>query len=129
MLRILSAVFVVLHGLVHMWYVALSQGWVEFEPEMGWTGESWLLSRFLGESATRSLASIVFIVATLAFVVSGVGTLFNAGWWRSALLASAIFSTAMVVLYWDGSFEMIVQKGLIALLINAGILVAVLLVR
>jgi hypothetical protein len=112
-----------------MWYVALSQGWVEFEPEMGWTGESWLLSRFLGESATRSLASIVFIVATLAFVVSGVGTLFNAGWWRSALLASAIFSTAMVVLYWDGSFEMIVQKGLIALLINAGILVAVLLVR
>jgi hypothetical protein len=60
-------------------------------------------------------------LATLAFVVSGAGTLVQADWWRSGLLGSAIFSSAMVFLYWDGSLEMIVQKGLIALLINAGI--------
>jgi hypothetical protein len=52
MLRFLIGIFIVLHGLVHLWYVVLSQGLVEFEPEMGWTGESWLLSRLLGESAT-----------------------------------------------------------------------------
>lgn len=127
MLRILSAIFVVLHGLVHLWYVSLSLSLVEFEPEMGWTGESWLLSRFLGESVTRPLAGVVFTLATLVFVVSGAGMLVNAGWWRAGLIGSAIFSTAMVVLYWDGSFEMIVEKGLIALLINAGIIVAVLL--
>ena len=127
MLRILSAIFIVLHGLVHLWYVSLSTGLVEFEPEMGWTGESWLLSHFLGESVTRPLAGVVFILATLVFVVSGAGMLVNAGWWRGGLIGSAIFSTAMVVLYWDGSFEMIVEKGLIALLINAGIIVAVLL--
>jgi hypothetical protein len=129
MLRILSAIFVVLHGLVHLWYVSLSLGLVEFEPEMGWTGESWLLSRFLGESVTRPLASVVFTLATLVFVVSGAGMLVNTGWWRAGLIGSAIFSTAMVVLYWDGSFEMIVEKGLIALLINAGIIVAVLVTK
>lgn len=128
MLRILSAIFIVLHGLVHLWYVSLSTGLVEFEPEMGWTGESWLLSRFLGESVTRPLASVVFTLATLVFVVSGAGMLVNTDWWRAGLIGSAIFSTAMVMLYWDGNFEMIVEKGLIALLINAGIIVAVLVV-
>lgn len=38
------AVFLVLHGLVHLWYVVLSQGWVEMEDAMGWNGQSWLLS-------------------------------------------------------------------------------------
>jgi hypothetical protein len=129
MLRILSAIFIVLHGLVHLWYVSLSTGLVEFEPEMGWTGESWLLSRFLGESVTRPLASVVFTLATLVFIVSGAGMLVDTGWWRAGLIGSAVFSTAMVVLYWDGSFEMIVEKGLIALLINAGIIVAVLVTK
>ncbi len=129
MIRILSAIFVVLHGLVHLWYVSLSTGLVEFEPEMGWTGESWLLSRFLGESVTRPLASVVFTLGALVFIVSGAGMLVNTGWWRAGLIGSAIFSTAMVVLYWDGSFEMIVEKGLIALLINAGIIVAVLVTK
>ena len=27
-------------GLLHLWYVTLSQRWTEFQPEMGWTGES-----------------------------------------------------------------------------------------
>jgi hypothetical protein len=37
--RVQSGVFIVLHGLVHVWYVTLSQRWVEFQPEMVWTGE------------------------------------------------------------------------------------------
>jgi hypothetical protein len=40
MLRILFGIFVVLHGLVHLWYVVLSQRLVEFQADMGWTGES-----------------------------------------------------------------------------------------
>jgi hypothetical protein len=36
-------------GFVHLWYVALSQGWVEMEDAMGWNGRSWLLSDLLGD--------------------------------------------------------------------------------
>lgn len=48
MLSFLIGAFVVLHGLVHVWYVTLSQGLVEFQPEMGWSGRSWALSDPLG---------------------------------------------------------------------------------
>ena len=50
MLRFLFGTFVVLHGLVHLWYFTLSQRLVEFKPEMGWTGKSWILSNLLGDS-------------------------------------------------------------------------------
>ena len=121
MVRILFGVFVMLHGLVHLWFVALSQGLVEFEPDMGWTSESWLLSGLLGEAATRRLAGVVFALATVPFLVGGVSLLVGAGWWRMLLMGAAIFSTGSIFLYWDGRRAMIVQKGLIAVLINAGI--------
>lgn len=129
MLNILAGIFLTLHGLVHLWYVALSQRWVEFDPEMGWTAESWLLSNLLGAAATRSLAGVLLTLATVAFVISGVAVLARAAWWRPILLGSAIFSTASVLLYWDGRPEMIVEKGLIALLINAGVLVTLFLIE
>ena len=50
MLRLLIGFFIVLHGLVHMWYFTLSQRLVEFQPEMGWTGKSWLFSNFVQSS-------------------------------------------------------------------------------
>jgi hypothetical protein len=129
MLRVLSGIFITLHGLVHLWYVVLSQEWIEFEPDMGWTSQSWLLSGLLEETVTRSLAGVIFMLATVAFVVSGIGIFAQADWWRTALLSSAIFSSASVLLYWDGSLEMIVEKGLIALLINVGIIIVLFLIE
>ena len=55
MLAFWSGLFIVLHGLVHLWYVVLSQKLVAFQPEMGWVGRSWLLTNVLGDSPTRSL--------------------------------------------------------------------------
>ena len=127
MLKLLSGIFIVLHGLVHLWYVVLSYGLVEFQPDMGWTGESWLLSGLLGESLARSLAGVLYIAATLAFVAGGVGIFADAEWWRPLVLGTAILSSVLVLLYWDGGPEMIVQKGLVGLLINVGIIVLMLL--
>ncbi len=124
MLKVLFGLFIMLHGLVYLWYVVLSYGLVEFQPDMGWTGESRLLSGVLGESKTRSLAGILYIVATVAFVVSGIGIFAGAEWRHSLLLGSAILSSVIILLYWDGKMEMFIQKGLGGLLINAGIIVA-----
>ncbi len=124
MFRVLLGVFIVLHGLVHMWYVALSQRWVAFEAEMGWTGESWLFTRLLGDEATRRLASGLCTLATLSFVAGGLGLFLQAGWWGHVVIGSAVLSTAIVLLFWDGQPEMMVEKGLIALIINGALLVA-----
>ena len=50
MLRFVISLFIVLHGLVHLWYFTLSQRLVEFKPEMGWSGRSWIFTNFLGDN-------------------------------------------------------------------------------
>jgi hypothetical protein len=126
MLRVLVGIFVVLHGLVHLWYFTLGRGLVEFQPEMGWTGKSWILSSLFEDSTIRSLASVLFVLATIAFVISGIGIFFRAEWWRPVIIASAVFSSAIIILFWDGNRQLLVQKGLVGLLINLVILAALL---
>ncbi|MGD1995148.1 MAG: hypothetical protein PVH62_00090 [Anaerolineae bacterium] len=129
MLRLLIGVFVVLHGLVHLWYVVLSQRLIEFQPEMGWTGRSWIFSPLLGDAAARLVASVLYVLATIGFVAGGLGLLIRQEWWRSVVVGSAALSTAIVILFWDGSVNLVVQKGLIGLLINVAILVVVLVLK
>ena len=125
-MQIVAGLFVVLHGLVHLWYFVLSRGLVAFKPEMGWTGRSWLLTRSLGDSLTRSLAGLGYLLAAIAFVAAGVGILGDTAWWRGGLVGSAIFSTVVIALFWDGDTRLLVQKGLIGVLINVTLLALVL---
>ena len=129
MLRFVISLFIVLHGLVHLWYFTLSQRLVEFKPEMGWSGRSWIFTNFLGDSTTRSLASVLYVLATIAFVVSGIGILLRAEWWRPVLVGSAVFSAAIILLLWDGGLQLLVNKGLVGFTISVMILVALLLLN
>jgi hypothetical protein len=120
--RILLGIFIILHGLVHLWYFTLSQRLVPFEPEMGWTGRSWLLTGILGDNTARTIASVLFVLATLGFVAGGVGYLADLAWWRTVLIVSAVLSAVTTLIFWDGSAQYIVQKGLLGFLIDIGIL-------
>ena len=124
--RVLFGVFVILHGLVHLWYVTLSQRWVELRPDMGWTGESWLSSPLIGDGATRWLATVLYGLAALGFVIGGIGIFAQQAWWRLVVTGSAVFSAAIIVLFWDGGLQRIVEKGLLGCLINAALLIALL---
>lgn len=126
MLRIFGGIFVILHGLVHLWYFILSQRLVEFKPDMGWSGESWIFTPLLGDTTTRVLASVFYILSALAFVVSGFGIFIQSGWWRSVLMVAALVSSATIILFWDGKAAMLVQKGILGLAINLVILIALL---
>jgi len=123
MLRIVSGVFIVLHGLVHMWYFTLSRRWVEFRPEMGWNGRSWLFSALLGDAVTRALASAFYALAALGLLVSGIALIASAAWWRVVGMVSAVLSGLVIMVFWDGDTRRIVEKGLIGLFINAAIVV------
>jgi|SRR5690606_2485622 len=116
-------IFLVLHGLVHFWPATLTWRLVEFKPEMGWTGASFVLSRVLEESTVLTLAGVLFPLAGILFVISGIGVAMHADWARWLLTVSAVFSSLVLVLYWDGSTQMLVQKGLIGLVINVLVLV------
>lgn len=124
--RFLFGVFVLLHGLVHLWYVTLSQRWIEFRAEMGWSGESWLLTPLLGDAATRTVATLLYALATLGFVGGAIGIFAGQAWWRPAIVGSATFSAVTILIFWDGGLQMIVEKGLLGFLINLAILIVLL---
>jgi hypothetical protein len=126
MSKFLIGIFIVLHGLVHLWYVTLSQRLVEFQPEMGWTGRSWVLTNPLGDGTTRSLASALFVLVTITYVVGGAGVLIQQDWWRPVVIGSALLSSAFILLFWDGQLQMLVEKGVLGLAINVVLLVALL---
>jgi hypothetical protein len=99
------------------------------EPEMGWTGESWLFTGLLGDPATRWLAKLLYALVTLIFVIGGIGALTRGEWWRPLMVGSAAASAVLILLFWDGGTQYIVPKGLIGFLIDVGILVLLLTVE
>ncbi len=127
MLNFWGGLLVVAHGLVHLWYVTLSQKLVAFQPEMGWTGRSWLLTDLLGDSSTRTLAGLLYGLATLAMVAGGIGLMMRGEWGRPVLMGAALLSSVTLLIFWDGSTDLIVQKGLLGLIINGLILAAMML--
>jgi hypothetical protein len=129
LLRFITGVFIVLHGLVHLLYFGQSRRLFELRPGMVWPDGSWAFSRLLGDEATRWLASICYVLAAIGFAAGGTGILVGQAWWRSVVVGSAAFSAAMVILFWDAKMQRLDDQGLIAILINAAILVAVLILR
>jgi hypothetical protein len=123
MFNFLGGLFIVLHGLVHLWYLVLSLKLVAFKPEMGWTGKSWLLTGIIGESATRTSASLFYILSAIGVVLGGVGVIIGGNWWRPLMISSLVLSSLTLLIFWDGLMDKIVQKGLIGIVINGVILI------
>jgi hypothetical protein len=129
MLRFIFGAFIVLHGLVHLLYFGQSQRLFELRPGMVWPDGSWAFSKLLGDKATRLLASITYVLAAIGFAAGGLGILLGQAWWRPVVAISAAFSAVIVLLFWDGRMRKLDDQGLIALLINGAILVAVLILH
>jgi len=123
-MQILFGIFLILHGLVHMWYVVLSQRWVEFQSEMGWTGVSWLLTGSLGNKITNILATIFYSVSAIAFVLSGVGFFAKQDWTRTSIVIASIISALTILIFWDGKLTQPVERGLLGLFISFAVLIA-----
>jgi hypothetical protein len=126
MVRIVFSLFIVLHGLVHLLYVGQSARVFELQPGMAWPDGSLMFGRLLGEGAGRTLASVLLGLAAVTFVAGGAGILARQAWWRGVVVGAACLSAAIYLVFWDGRFQNLPDKGAIALLINAAILVAVL---
>jgi len=126
MISILFTVFLILHGLVHMLYFGQSARYFELQPGMAWPDGSWVFSRLLGDAGTRNLASILLVLAAIGFVMGGIGIFAKQAWWRPAAIATAIFSSAIYFLFWDGGFQHLDNKGGVGVLINLALLATLL---
>lgn len=129
MIRIIAGIFIVLHGLVHLLYFGQSSRLFELQPGLVWPDGSWAFSALLGDNPRRILASVTCILAALGFVISGVGVFIGQPWWRTAVVASAIFSGILYILFWNGRWQHVDGQGGVGLLIDVVILISVLVLR
>jgi hypothetical protein len=102
--------------------VILSRGWIEFQSEMAWTGKSWLLSKTFGDTITSITATILYSLAAASYVIASIGFLSIQEWTRSWMVLASIISITSILLFWDGSIDMLVEKGIIGFLISLAIL-------
>ena len=129
MLIFVFGIFIILHGLVHLLYFGQSRRLFLLHPDMDWPDDSWAFSRVLGDEGTSLLASVSCIVATLGFVAGGLGIVLRLEWWRPMVVASAVFSAAIFILFWDGEGRRLASKGGVDVLINIAILFVVLVLQ
>ena len=70
-MNIAVAVFLILHGLVHLLYLGQSMKWYQLGEGMNWPENSWAFSRLLGKKATRVITSVSCVVAAAVFAGGG----------------------------------------------------------
>jgi len=117
MILIISLILL-LHGIVHLLYFGQSLRYFELQPGMVWPDGSWFFTKFLSVSSNRSLAGMACIIAAAGFLSGGTGLLFNQVWWQALILGSAGLSILIFILFWDGKWQKLADKGGIGLLIN-----------
>ena len=123
MVNVLFAIFLILHGLVHAGlFAAPDPNDPDSKPGAFFTSpeRSWLLSRLgLNPSIVKWLGIILVVLATLGFVLAGLGVFGVPGLvgiWRTITVVSAIVSLLLLVLFWHPWL-------IVGLLIDAGLLI------
>ena len=125
-MKLLLAVFLILHGLVH---AVLAAAPIPNDPDSNpgayftATIRSWLLPRLgLNDTAVQWIGIILVVLTTLGFVLAGLGVFGAPGLrtvWRTVAVVSACVSLLLLILYW--------HPFLVAgVLLDIGILVALL---
>lgn len=128
-MRVLVALFLVGHGLVHAIYVGHARRLFQVQPGATWPDGSWALSRLWGDPVTRWMVAVVFALAAAVFAVAGVALLARAPWWAPVATSAAVASAATLLLAWNGRLQDVGVQGAYALAIDAAIVVLALWVR
>jgi len=129
MLRYITGGFLILHGLVHLLYFGQSWRIFQLQPGLLWPDGSWVFSRLLGNDPTRVVASFSLVMAAIGLVVGGIAILVGQAWWQPVVVGSLIFSSILYLVMWNGRIERLSDQGVIGVLINIAILIAVLVFR
>lgn len=122
MFNYIIGIIFILHGLVHFIYIAGTLGWLE-NSDMVLNEKSWVLSKFMSETWANIMGFIIYSIAILLFVASGIGFINEQDWWRDIIIISLIFSSIILLLYWDGIAKNMMDKGFLGIFINIAILV------
>lgn len=129
MIRYILGGFLILHGVVHLLYTGQSWRFFELHPGMVWPDGSWAFARLLGNHPTRVVASVALVVAAIGLIAGGLAVLLGQPLWQPVTVASLAFSGLLYIVLWNGKMEQLDNQGGVGLLINIGLLIALLVFR
>jgi hypothetical protein len=123
MMKIFTGLFFILHGLVHLVYFAQSARFFTLREGFKWPNGSWAFSIIFKNKAIRNLAGFFCLLSALCFIAGGIALFANHSNWYYLIVGSAVFSTFIFVLFWDGVIDKLGCKGIFGILINITIIV------
>jgi ABC-type dipeptide/oligopeptide/nickel transport system permease component len=118
MFNIAFGILLILHGLVHLFYFAQNNGCFELKPGMKWPRESWLLSGLSAHNTIKIIAGSACIAITAGFMTGALAFFFEQSWWKYCIVYTAILSSAMFIVFWNGKLKKLADQGWIGILIN-----------
>ena len=132
-LRIIISIFLLGHGVGHVMGIIPALQLVDSEKlQQGalknWSSDSWLLTRPLGDRASRTICAALYGAAAVGFIAAALGVwgwLVPEAWWRTLAVISVIPSLLALLLYWNALMLFFPHK-VGALAVNLVTLVAVL---
>lgn len=95
--RVLFAIFLVAHGVVHtrIWLAPYSEA-AAFDP-----GHSWLLKSLgLGVSTARAIGIALSLLAFVGSARADIGFFARQEWWRALVVSAAAVSLVLLVAYY-----------------------------
>lgn len=123
-LKFILGLFLILHGLIHLLYLTLSQDIIT-DPSIHWSRESWLLSSFLSDGLLKQISFILFSASILFFVAAGLLYMTEFKRRRAAVYFSAIFSSMTILIFWNGTLQHLDDQGFVGIIINIAIMIIV----
>lgn len=123
----LTAGFLLIHGMLHVW---VGSGMTKDSSGnlIGWSGQSWVLSKSLAEKTVRTIGIILWAVTTIGFIGAGIGVFVQQEWWRPLASLSAAIGIIVLVLSWDG-LKPTPLYYILGPILNAALLIALLVVQ
>ena len=119
--RNIFGVFLVLHGLVHFLYIAISQEYIHDEG-IHWTERSWLFSEFFSQNTVKRLAFVFYGISILLFLLAGIVVFMEIPNLKRSIFVAAIFSTITILSFWNGKLQNLSDQGFIGIALNLLIL-------
>jgi hypothetical protein len=110
MLKIIFGIFIILHGLVHLFYFGQSLRFFELTPEFVWPDGGWAFGRLLSVENNRKLAAILLVACMILFLLGGIVLFQNQPWWQQVVILASIFSSIVFLLFLGRSFQDAVRK-------------------
>ncbi|MEU6379836.1 hypothetical protein [Streptomyces sp. NPDC046909] len=113
----LVAVFLILHGLLHLcvWTASVpADGSAPFDP-----GHSWALeAAHVSAAPARAAALVLAWYTAVVYVVAGVGAIGGSGWWSGAAIVAASSGLALKAIWFHPWLT-------VGVLLDVGVIVAV----